>query len=81
MYFSYMYTEWVTKRCRLSWLTNSALLYKPKCGGWIAGSQPMRTAEHMELEQNFGDLTQYFTYESTVKLHFEGSRVRIRNTI
>jgi hypothetical protein len=23
----------VTKRCRLSWLTNSALLYNPKCGG------------------------------------------------
>jgi hypothetical protein len=22
----------VTKRCRLSWLTNSALVYKPKCG-------------------------------------------------
>ncbi len=24
----------VTKRCRPSWLTNSALLYEPKCGGW-----------------------------------------------
>jgi hypothetical protein len=23
----------VTKRCRLSWLTNSALVYEPKCGG------------------------------------------------
>jgi hypothetical protein len=22
----------VTKRCRLSWLTNSALVYEPKCG-------------------------------------------------
>ncbi len=27
----------VTKRCRLYWLTNSAF----KCGGGIAGSQPM----------------------------------------
>jgi hypothetical protein len=23
----------VTKKCRLSWLTNSALVYEPKCGG------------------------------------------------
>ncbi len=23
----------VAKRCRLSWLTNSALVYEPKCGG------------------------------------------------
>ncbi len=23
----------VTKRCHLSWLTNSALVYEPKCGG------------------------------------------------
>jgi hypothetical protein len=36
----------VTKRCRLSWLTNSALIYEPKCGGsgGGAGSQPMSTA-------------------------------------
>jgi hypothetical protein len=27
----------VTKRCRLSWLTNSALAYEPKCGGGGAG--------------------------------------------
>ncbi len=38
----------VTKRCRLSWLTNSALVYEPKCGGrvGVAGSQPMSTAVH-----------------------------------
>ncbi len=32
----------VTKRCRLSWLTNSALVYEPKCGGrrGVRGSQP-----------------------------------------
>jgi hypothetical protein len=38
----------VSKRCRLSWLTSSALVYKPKCGGWgwVAGSQPMSTAVH-----------------------------------
>ncbi len=38
----------VTKRCRLSWLTNSTLVYEPKCGGrgGVAGSQPMSTAVH-----------------------------------
>jgi hypothetical protein len=38
-----------TKRCRLSWLINSALVYEPKCGGGgLAGSQPMSTAVHMD---------------------------------
>jgi hypothetical protein len=39
----------VIKRCRLSWLTNSAFVYEPKCGGGggVAGSQPMSTAVHM----------------------------------
>jgi hypothetical protein len=37
----------VTKRCRLSWLTNSAIVYEPKCGGGgCGGSQPMSTAVH-----------------------------------
>ncbi len=36
----------VTKRSRLSWLTNSAIVYEPKCGGrgWVAGPQPIGTA-------------------------------------
>jgi hypothetical protein len=42
----------VTKRCRLSWLTTSALVYEPKCEGRgrgeVAGSQPMSTAVHMD---------------------------------
>jgi hypothetical protein len=30
------WAQGVTKRCRLSWLTNSALIYEPKCGGgWL----------------------------------------------
>jgi hypothetical protein len=43
-------TQGVTKRCRLSWLTNRALVYEPKCGvtGGVAGSQPMSTAVHRE---------------------------------
>ncbi len=38
----------VTKRCRLSWLTKSALVYESICGGkgGVAGSQPMSTAVH-----------------------------------
>jgi hypothetical protein len=38
----------VTKRCRLSWRTNSALVYEPKYEGRgeLPGSQPMRTAVH-----------------------------------
>jgi hypothetical protein len=34
------------------WMSNSALLYEPKCGGMgrVAGSQPMSTAVHMELK-------------------------------
>jgi hypothetical protein len=40
--------QMVTKRCRLAWLTNSALVYEPKCGGrgGFAGSQPVSTAVH-----------------------------------
>jgi len=50
---------------RLSWLTNSALNYEPKCGerGGIAGSQLMSTAVHMEpmgtshkMDRNFTDM-------------------------
>ncbi len=43
----------VTKRCCLSWLTNSALAYEPKCGGRgrVAGSQPMSTAVHRSLNK------------------------------
>jgi hypothetical protein len=36
-----------TKKCHLYWLTNSALVYQPKCGGGgFVGSQPMSTAVH-----------------------------------
>jgi hypothetical protein len=29
--------KWVTMRCRLSWLTNGALVYEPKCRGGGGG--------------------------------------------
>jgi hypothetical protein len=52
----------VTKRFHLSWLTNSALVYEPKCGGreGVAGSQTMSTAVHRSTNK----LTPYITYAS-----------------
>ena len=40
----------VTKRCRLSWLTNSALVYEPNCGkrGGCGVAADEYTAVHME---------------------------------
>jgi hypothetical protein len=40
----------VRKICRLSLLTNSALVYEPKCGGrgGVVGSQQMNTALQMK---------------------------------
>ncbi len=37
-------TQGATKKCRLSLLTNSALVYEPQGGeiGGVAGSQPLR---------------------------------------
>ncbi len=50
----------VTKRCRLSRLTNCSLVYEPECWGrgGVAGFQPMST----EAQINFGDITPYSTY-------------------
>ncbi len=55
-----------TKRCRLSWLTNSALAYEPKCGGreGVAGSQPMSTAVHMEPKLTL-EISTYLTHGLT----------------
>ncbi len=44
----------------LSWLTNSVLVYKPKCGGG-GGVQPMGTAVHTRARINIRDLTQYLS--------------------
>ncbi len=54
-----------TKRCRLSWLTNSALVYEPKCGG-EGGSCGVSANEYSSTQEpkiNFGDLTPYLTYD------------------
>ncbi len=83
----------VTKRCRLSWLTNSALVYKPKCG-WegVAGSRPMSTAVHMEWSLNklwrsnsIGILSMLTGYPASPLLHlwfsFSMSVVRVRRRV
>jgi hypothetical protein len=54
----------VTKRCRLSWLTNSDLVYETKCGGGgIAVSHPMGTAVHTSPNKLCEDLTPYLNYD------------------
>jgi hypothetical protein len=51
----------VTNRCRLSLLTNSALVYEPKGGGGMRGlSQWVQLYTGAQI--NYGDLTIYLTY-------------------
>ena len=53
----------VTKRCRLSWLTNSALVYEPNCGG--RGSCRVSANEYScahGAQIDFEALTPYLTY-------------------
>ncbi len=61
-----IFWQGVTKRCRLSWLTNSALVYESKCGesGWSCGvsANEYSCAAH-GAQINFGDLTPYLTYD------------------
>ncbi len=49
------YYQGVTKRCRLSCLTYSALVNEPKCGGrgGVAGSQPMSTGVHRSQKKHW----------------------------
>jgi hypothetical protein len=46
------YNQGLTKRCLLSWLTNSALVYEPKSrlGGLRGLSHAMKTAVPMETK-------------------------------
>ncbi len=55
----------VTKRCRLSWLTNSALVREPKCGGWgvrLRGLSQWESCAHGG-QINCEYLTPYLTYD------------------
>ncbi len=51
----------VTKRCRLSWLSNSGLVYEPKCGRGGEGLRDLSQCVH-GAQIIFGDLTPYLTY-------------------
>ncbi len=50
-------SQGVTKRCPLSWLTKSALLYEPRGCGVSANEYSCAHGAQV----NFGDLTPYFT--------------------
>ncbi len=71
----------VTKRCRLSWLTNSVLVYEPKCGGevGVAGSQQMSTAVHLEPQIKFVNLTPYLTFGMELSYRFYQCEVVVKN--
>ncbi len=47
----------ITKGCRPFWLTNSALIYEPKCGGCGVSAIEYNCAHGAQI--NFGDLTPY----------------------
>jgi hypothetical protein len=54
----------VTKRCRLSWLANSALINELNCGVREGGSCGVSANEYSGAygaQINFGDLTPYLT--------------------
>ncbi len=55
----------VTNRCRLFWLTNSALVYmSPNAGGWgFCGVSANEYSCAHGAQINFGDLTPYLTDE------------------
>jgi hypothetical protein len=55
-------TRGVTEKCLLSWLTNSALVYEPKCvgggGGCWVSAKEYCCANGAQI--NFGDLNSIF---------------------
>jgi hypothetical protein len=69
------YTQGVTKRCRLSLLTNSAFVYEPKCGGEeVAGYQPMSTAIHRSSKKLWRSNSIFYpwNYPSAEEIPFSG---------
>jgi hypothetical protein len=56
-----------TKRCRLSWLTNSALVCEPKCGGGSCGFSANEYSCIHRSPNKLGrsTVTTYLTYGST----------------
>ncbi len=52
----------VTEICRLSWLTNSALVNEPKCGVGSCEASANEYSCALGAQTSFGDLTPYLTY-------------------
>ncbi len=82
--YRYFPARGVTKRCRLFWLTNSALGYEPKCGGGGGGvegcgvSANEYSCEH-GAQINFGDLILYLTYVSPAYGYIGSALVKCSN--
>ncbi len=59
-----LHTQYQEVTKSLSWLTNSALVYEPKCGGGggCGVSANEYSYEPHGVQINFGDLTPYLTY-------------------
>ncbi len=72
----------VTKRCRLSWLTYSALVYEPKCGGGGYRLRGLSQWVHYicghRAQINFGDLTPYLTYNDHRRLSLPTPSIQAR---
>ncbi len=59
------FDQGVTKRCRLSYLTNSTRVYEPKCGGWGLPGFRVSANEYScahKAQIHFGDLTPYLIF-------------------
>ncbi len=67
----------VTKRCRLSWLTNRALGYEPKCGGGGVLLLCQWVKLYTGAQINFGELTLYFTFAGNIFCHSTNSSMHI----
>jgi hypothetical protein len=69
LYHLYLSPPGVTKRCRLSWLTNSDLVYEPKCGGrgeGLRGLSNEYSCAHGD-QINFGDYIFYLTNDRHIR--------------
>jgi hypothetical protein len=65
---AYTSKQGVTKRWHISWMTNSALVYEPKCGGEGGGGVAGGVHLYTGAQINFGDLTPYLTCTTKGKM-------------
>ncbi len=78
-FYRFHFGQGVTKKCRLSWLTNSALVYEPNAGGGCTVSANEYRCAH-GAQINFGDLlyvTPYFTLGAIKALYNTNSILSI----